>query len=238
MPVRAVLLTDLHYSSEPNPALPERKGEIGRLILENAVAQVNRESRPDIVLVGGDLIDSPGACDSLALLEELKEVINGLEAPYLAVPGNHDPEPEEFYRIFPQNDFIEINGVRFVAFCDSEMPGYNARREEKEMRLMAETGKAFAGPLVSFQHVPVMPEGYGYKYYNYCNANEIIELMQETGYCLSVSGHLHCGQAPVVDRGVTYFAGKALCEQPFAYSIIDIFADGSVKIKEELVKLM
>jgi hypothetical protein len=47
-----------------------------------------------------------------------------------------------------------------------------------------------------------------------------------------VSGHYHTGNPLAEHNGVTYFTGKALCEEPFPFYVIEI--DGEkVRVREE-----
>lgn len=74
-PYRILYASDLHLGHWWTAGVP------GQLI------NVVREARPDIILLGGDLADSPGA------LPAVRSLVRGLTsmAPVYAVPGNHDP---------------------------------------------------------------------------------------------------------------------------------------------------
>lgn len=61
--------------------------------------------------------------------------------------------------------------------------------------------------------------------------------MRKNGYCLALSGHYHAGFQLTNHDGMSFIAGKALCEQPFNYSIIEISADGSVCVEDEQLRL-
>ena len=234
MKTKVAILTDLHFSKSANPLIPARKGEFADVLLLRAVHRLNRYIKPDLVFIGGDLINEPECENRLELLSELKKIIDLLEAPVITVSGNHDPDRKVFENVIgKQSDFVEVNGIRFVPFFDPEKPGYNAFRTYNELTRMRKLGTEFDGPLVSLQHVPLFPAAHAACPYNYTNADEIIGIMRETGYILALSGHYHAGFELPGHEGPGYFTGRALCEKPFGYAIIEIDAGGEVTCVQE-----
>ena len=234
MKTKVVVLTDLHFSKSANPAIPARKGEFADVLLLRAVHRLNRYIKPDLVFVGGDLINYPGCEDRLELLSELKKTIDLIEAPAIVIRGNHDPEKDVFESVMgEQVDYLDINGIRFAAFDDPEEPGYNASRTKDDLDRMRKLGAEFDGPLVSLQHVPLFPKKAEVCSYNYTNADEIIEIMRKTNYVAALSGHYHAGIELFDYEGISYFAGRALCEVPFGYAVIEIDDRGNVSCDEE-----
>ena len=223
MKTKIVLLTDLHFSKSVNPSIPARKGEFADILLLRAVHRLNRYIKPDLVFIGGDLINEPEGEDRLDLLVELKNIIDLIHAPTIVIRGNHDPDKDVFESVMgKQIDFLDINGIRFVAFDDQEEPGYNACRSDIDLDRMRQLSAEFDGPLVSLQHVPLFPTKAESSPYNYINAAEIIKIMNETNYVLALSGHYHEGFELLDDEGINYITGRALCEKPFGYAIIEI----------------
>ena len=234
MKTKVVVLTDLHFSKSVNQAIPERKGEFADILLLRAVHRLNRYIKPDFVFIGGDLIGDPKAEDRLELLSKLKKSIDLIQAPTIIINGNHDPDREIIRSVFgKQPDFLDINKIRFVPFYDIEKPGYNAFRVDDELARMHKLGAEFDGPLVSLQHVPLFPPDKAVCPYNYTNADEIIEIMREKNYVLALSGHYHAGFEALACEGLNYIAGKALCEKPFSYAIIEIDDKGKISHKQE-----
>ena len=90
MSIKIAVISDLHYSAEPNPLIPKRRGELSAILLLRAVHRFNRFIKPDIVLVAGDLINDPAAPDAGKLSEELRDILSLLQMPSLIIPGNHD----------------------------------------------------------------------------------------------------------------------------------------------------
>ncbi|MFA6714131.1 MAG: metallophosphoesterase [Victivallaceae bacterium] len=234
MKVKVAIVTDLHFSRFPNSAIPSRKGEFAGELLRRTVRRLNCVLKPDLVFIGGDLIDRPEDVNGLELLAELKQIISLLEAPAIVIRGNHDPDEKIFERIIgKQPDFIDIKGIRFVPFSDAEEPGCNASRSDRELSRMRKLGAEFTGSLVCLQHVPLFPPEDGGCPYNYTNAADIIEIMRETGYALALSGHYHNGFQLTNRQGLNYIAGRALCEEPFACTLIEIATDGTVNRRED-----
>lgn len=234
MKTKVVILTDLHFSKSANQAIPERKGEFADILLLRAVHRLNRYIKPDFVFIGGDMIDKPEAEDRLELLSELKKIIDLIEAPTIVVSGNHDPDRDVFESVMgKQPRFLDVNGIRFVPFFDPEEPGYNALRNDNELARMRKLGTEFDGPLVSLQHVPLFPTKTESCPYNYTNADEIVEIMRETNYVLALSGHYHKGFELFDYEGMNCITGRALCEKPFGYAVIEIDDQGKVICQQE-----
>jgi histidinol phosphatase-like PHP family hydrolase len=234
MKTKVVILTDLHFSKSANQAIPERKGEFADILLLRAVHRLNRYIKPDLVFIGGDLIDEPEDADRLELLSELKNIIDLIHAPAIVINGNHDPGRDVFESVIgKQPDFLDINGIRFVPFFDPEKPGYNAFRVDDELARMRKLGAEFDGPLVSLQHVPLFPPESAACPYNYTNADEIVEIMHEENYVLTLSGHYHKGFELLDYKKRNYITGRALCEKPFGYAVIEIDDKGKVTCVQE-----
>ncbi len=232
MKTKVVILTDLHFSKSVNPFIPSRKDEFADVLFLRAVHRLNRYIKPDLVFIGGDLINEPECENRLELLAELKKTIDLINAPTIVIRGNHDPERDIFESVMgKQIDFLDINGIRFVAFDDQKEPGYNASRTKGDLNRMRRLGAEFDGPLVSLQHVPLFPSKAESCPYNYTNADKIVEIMRETNYVSALSGHYHGGFELLDYEGINYITGRALCEAPFGYAIIEI--DEKVSCEKE-----
>ncbi len=223
MTVKIAVLSDAHMAQE---AAGNRRGDIAPILLLRAVNRLNRWVQPDVTLILGDLINDPQAAEAEAYLRELRVIVDRIQSPTLVIPGNHDMEADRFYRIFDRpGDWLEVAGVRFVPFLDPEEPGWNARREGRDLDRMAAARVGFAGPLVSVQHVPVFPPGRSECPYNYVNAEAVIEAMAANSYRLAVSGHFHPGMEVVRQGEMSFVAGPALCEAPFRFDELELTDD-------------
>ena len=236
--MKAVLIADLHFDRFTNAAIPERRGDSADILLLRTVHRVNRFIKPDIVLVAGDFIDKPSSPEAPGLLSELKAILDKLDCPYIAIPGNHDPAPDIFYSIFKRPDaFTDVGGIRIVSFpFDREEPGYNAIRSPLDIKLMEEARKGFSGSLVSFQHVPLFPPGFTDCPYNYTNAEDIIKVMKSCGISFSFAGHYHKGFTNARKDSISFTAAPALCEDPFRFIVIEIDRDGASSFETHQLK--
>jgi len=234
MKTKVAILTDLHFSKSANSFIASRKGEFADILLLRAIHRLNRYIKPDLAFIGGDLINEPEGIERLDLLTELKKNIDLIQAPTIIIRGNHDPDKDVFESVMgKQLNYLDINGIRFVAFDDQEEPGYNASRSKADLDRMYKLGSEFDGPLVSLQHVPLFPTKAEVCPYNYINADRIIEIMRETNYTTALSGHYHAGLEVRDYEGINYFTGRALCEAPFGYALIEIDNNGAVSCEEE-----
>lgn len=234
MSLKIVLLTDLHYSKQSNEACPDRSGELADILLLRAVHRINRYIKPNVTILAGDLIDQADTPAALQLLTELKTVADKLESPFIAIPGNHDPEPEVFYSVFNRpDDFIDIGNCRILPFLDKETPGYNAFRTPEDISRLRRLGSSFDGPVITLQHVPVFPTEACDCPYNLDDAKQVLSAMYDAGVCLSLAGHRHSGFELTDAKGVKYITSPALCEFPFTYHIIEVSDSGCVKSTKE-----
>jgi len=123
-PVRIAQISDLHIKSPG--ALAYGRVDTAQA-LERCVAALNEfRPRPDLVVISGDLADTPTAEE----YEHLKRLLAQLELPFVGIPGNHDSR-ELMRAAFPQayafasgplNQKVEIGGLDLV-LLDSSVPG-------------------------------------------------------------------------------------------------------------------
>jgi 3',5'-cyclic-AMP phosphodiesterase len=123
-PVRIAQISDLHIKSPDTLAY----GRVNTArALERCVAVLNEfKPQPDLVVISGDLADTPTAEE----YEHLKRLLAQLELPFVAIPGNHDSRelmraafPQEY--AFPSgalNQRVEIGGLDLL-LLDSSVPG-------------------------------------------------------------------------------------------------------------------
>lgn len=216
---KIIVLSDLHNGTSD---LSERRGEWAPILLLRLVQRMNRFIKPDLVLVGGDLLDNPTAADACERLTELKDILAKLHAPYIAIPGNHDPAPELFYTVFPRpNPVTDMAGVRVLPFLDEDAPYFCATRSPEDLARTANARGDFAGPVITFQHVAVYPPDMGDYTYNHTNSIDIINAMQQGGVDIAIAGHLHTGFGPLRQGDMQFIACPALCEKPFPYLVLE-----------------
>ncbi len=235
--LKIAVLADLHYARVPNTAISARQGHLAQKLLATAADLVNGAVRPDVVLMMGDLVDKPDPPEARELLAELKAAADTFKAPTVIIPGNHDPAPGKFYSVFGRPpDHLDVKGFRIMPFIDKGEPECNAGRNSEDIRRMAGAGKDFPGFKISVQHVPLFPPGTHSCPYNYVNADEIIRIMKESKFLLSVGGHFHEGLDPLESQGMYFTAAPALCEAPFRFMEITIGTDSAPRAKYHALK--
>ncbi len=123
-PVRIAQISDLHIKSPG--ALAYGRVDTAEA-LERCVAALNEfRPRPDLVVISGDLADTPTAEE----YEHLKRLLAQLELPFVGIPGNHDSRelmraalPQAYaFASGPLNQKVEIGGLDLV-LLDSSVPG-------------------------------------------------------------------------------------------------------------------
>ena len=217
--MKIAVLNDLHFGESEGGA---RKCEYGLIFLKRAIRQLNRLVRPDVTLVLGDLLNDGEKPDAIERLGLMRKVLDTLDAPYIAIPGNHDPEPGAFYTVFARpQEMVDIGGVRFLPFLDAECP--------QDVERFAKARSDFRGPIVSLQHVNLYPPDRGHAPYNLVNAPEVIRAMKANGVSLSVSGHYHAGLRDIHDGTTLFVNAPALCESPFPFLVIDMDTNGRIQ---------
>src|SRR5712692_3580750 len=83
-PIRIAQISDLHI--KPPGALAYGRVDTAKA-LERCVAALNRlQPRPDMVVISGDLVDTP----TVEEYDHLKRLLAPLELPFVGIPGNHD----------------------------------------------------------------------------------------------------------------------------------------------------
>jgi len=205
-------------------AMPERLPEaLDRL----------RGAAPDIILCTGDVLDLPEEPGASSDLRFARQLFDDCGAPYLVLPGNHDPFPDDFYRVFPTpQKRLAIEDCELISFYeDACFDGELAsRRSEQSLQAMREHlvgAKHRPTFTLLLQHYVIYPDhSQGYPH-NYQNDADIRRVMEGSNRPLfSISGHYHPGIPLTQHKGVTYFAGRAFCEAPYPFYLIGVTADG------------
>ena len=236
--LRIGYFTDSHLREKaPGTSGSERRQcRLMKTRLEECV-ETWRVAEVDLIVGTGDTIDDatqPEAPEDLAIV---RNILDRLAVPKIMIPGNHDPYPGVFYEVFDRPSFLTVMGrYQFLSFLDYCEPGDNAsERDERSIERMSKAltyNPKDVAMTVALQHYEIYPEGLTGYPYNYKNAATIRKAMQKSkAKILSVSGHYHRGIPLTEHKGVTYFVGKALCEEPFPCYVIEL--DGQdVRIRQ------
>jgi Icc protein len=185
--------------------------------LQRCVATLNQLTpKPDLVVISGDLADTPGAEE----YEHLKRLLAPLNIAFAGIPGNHD-QRDMMRAAFPQNyafpsgplnQRVEIGGLDLV-LLDSSVPGKpHGELDAPTLRwLEATLALAPDRPALLFLHHPPFQAGISHMdRQNLQNANELANVVKRHPCVqLIATGHVHRAT-------LTMFAGvpTTICPAP------------------------
>ncbi len=221
--MRIAIIADSHFSRDQEMTCGRRHTGMAAVILRRAVFRLNRLIKPDVTILLGDLINNGNGTQATEDLQLVLEQIQLCKSPVIALPGNHDGDPENFYKVFPRPPAIlELGNVRFVNNIDAERPGYNAFRNAEGLELLRQARQNWPGQIVSLQHVPILPTGKSACPYHYENDLEILQEFRNQGVALAISAHYHPGVSDVSQDGTTFVVAPALCEAPLNLLLVEL----------------
>jgi len=221
--------TDLHFrQAVPGTSkCPERDSRRMAKVLERCLSGLRNEG-VDLIICAGDLVDAPDHPKAEKDLRIIRDMVEDTSISTIIIPGNHDPVPDAFYRIFTKpNKTMQIEDCEFITFfedvCQKD-EAYSIRTDSsvKNMHVLLSKDSSKIKYTFLIQHYLIYPDhNKGYPY-NYQNASAIREVMEKSARKLfSISGHYHHGFPVTSFNGIGYFCGKAICENPFPYYILD-----------------
>lgn len=219
--LKILSLADLHYINKANHVCPlkDRKAEFALEFLRRVLSSVDIE-KIDLLLLLGDLADNGKASGAEEDLAELAMELKKTNKPVIAVPGNHDVNPEKFFKIFNCHEGLyDIEGYQFVAFYEEYGKGDIASRTMDKMETYFSKIDS-SRPVIVLQHNPIYPPIDSPYPYNLQNAREVMEFYSNKNVSLSISGHAHWGIPPSEKDNVGYVTCPALCEEPYKYLLI------------------
>ncbi len=184
--------------------------------LAKAVAQINAfRPKPALVLLTGDVVDEGDAAEYAAA----QKILARLEAPLLAIPGNHD-EREAFRRAFANHKHLPTEGplhfcvdagpLRVVGF-DITVPGEHHGDVTREAAdwLERALAKDASKPTLLLMHQPPLETEVPYlDAYRCFGAERLAEIVSRyPAIERIVCGHVH-------RHMLMRFAGTTLCTAP------------------------
>jgi len=214
-PVLIAQISDLHI--KPPGALAYGRVDTASA-LERCVAALNAFTpKPDLVVISGDLADTPTAEE----YEYLKRLLAPLKLPFVGIPGNHDSR-ELMRAAFPRaayafptgalNQSVEIGGLDLV-LLDSSVPGRpHGELDAPTLQWLAATlASSPDRPALLFLHHPPFKTGIWHMDRQYLlNAGELAAVVKRHPRAqLIAAGHVH--------RAIlTMFAGiqSTICPAP------------------------
>lgn len=220
--LKILAIGDIHYSTRP-AEIEERKTTYGNEFLKRVLRRFKLEERPDVVVILGDILDTPLE-ENEDLMMEIKKTLEEINIPFIPVSGNHDGNGEKFFSVFGKSEKVHfIKDFIFYSFADSYGEGDVCTRSQKDMEEFVSTLKKYPDKrVIVLQHNPVYPIIESSYPYNLKNAEFVHQSYRENGVFLSLSAHYHQGQEISCKDDIYYLTVPALCEEPFRYVMIEI----------------
>lgn len=205
--------------------------------LEEAVRRINALPDPPALVVGtGDLVNDERADQ----YDRFQEIVAGLAAPFVPVPGNHDDRSElraRFADVLPAGgpddpiDHVLDVGALRLAFVDTQVRGSvaGAISAEQVAWLDDALGAAPDRPTIVFQHHPPFETGIGFMdRESFTGGEALAAMLARHGHVELVScGHLH---RAIVHR----FGGTVACTWPSTCVSLELgFGEAPIRYTDE-----
>ena len=214
-PVHIAQISDLHI--KPPGSLAYGRVDTAKA-LERCVAVLNEfRPAPDLVVISGDLVDTPLAAE----YDYLKRLLTALELPFAGIPGNHDSR-ELMREAFPLAGYASASGPLNqkiglgeldLVLLDSSVPGKPHGELDASTLEWLDTTLASCTdrPALLFLHHPPFKTGIWHMdRQNLINAGDLAPIVRRHPRVqLVAAGHVH-------RTALTMFAGvpATICPAP------------------------
>jgi len=237
--LRILAITDIHYAQRAEVetvAHGAGRNHLAAEWLARAVRDACADGPVDVLALLGDFVEDGGAPGARDDLRELADVVTESELPFLVVPGNHDGDAEELFRLFEDRPGPHrVKGYTLYSFADVFRADDSCTRPEGDIEAFL-TGLG-EDPVIVLQHNPIFPEVDCSDYpFMPVNVEAIRDSYERAGVVLSLSGHYHLGQPTARLGGVTYVTCRALGDAPFCYSLITV-SGRDVAVEERCLRM-
>jgi 3',5'-cyclic AMP phosphodiesterase CpdA len=233
-PILIAQISDLHIKRP-------RELAYGRVdtaaALSRCVLELNRFApRPDLVVISGDLADTPRPEE----YDHLKDLLAPLEIPFVAVPGNHD-DRALMRAAFPAQPYARTKGALSltvgagaldIVLLDSSVPGapHGELDNDTLAWLEATLAASAARPALVFLHHPPFTTGIEHMdVQNLRNATAFAAILRKHPRVrLVAAGHVHRATSSM-------FAGvpATICPAPNHAVALDLAANMPPSLKIE-----
>jgi 3',5'-cyclic AMP phosphodiesterase CpdA len=214
-PVLIAQISDLHI--KPPGALAYGRVDTAKALTRCVAALNEFLPRPDLVVISGDLADTPTAEE----YDHIKRLLAPLELPWIGIPGNHDSR-ELMRAAFREQPYVATSGALDqmcrvagldVILLDSSVPGkpHGELAAPTLQWLDATLARSPQQPALLFLHHPPFRAGIWHMdRQNLLNAGELAAIVRKHPRVQRVAaGHVHRAT-------LTTFAGVAstICPAP------------------------
>jgi Icc protein len=196
-PIHIAQISDLHI--KPPGSLAYGRVDTAKA-LERCVTALNDfRPRPDLVVISGDLADTPVVEE----YEYLKRLLDQSQLPFVSIPGNHDsrelmrdafPQADYAFASGPLNQSVEVGGLDLV-LLDSSVPAKPHGELDAPTLQWLDTTLASSPnrPALLFLHHPPFKTGIWHMdRQNLLNASELAPIVKRHPRVqLIAAGHVH-----------------------------------------------
>ena len=239
-----VHITDTHHTSTPPKTTSLSRKHYIRIfgyklhkpdfanstrILQNTLEHINKEIKPDMVVITGDIVDRG---DDREGMKQVKNMLNKLNCPWYTVIGDHDlnsgqDEKENYKEVFGKINYsLDYKGWNVIML--GIHPGDNDLEWLKN-ELDAKADK----PAILCMHKMLIASWLMKKLSkrHYCpeltspKAGQILNILSNHGRTVVVlSGHSHTNYR-TSRNSISYISTASLVEPPYQFRIIKVYKD-------------
>ncbi|MCD7740206.1 MAG: metallophosphoesterase [Candidatus Gastranaerophilales bacterium] len=242
--MKFVQLSDIHYSLIKEDGSYKLLSKT-RVLLKDAIEQINNQKDIKFVMITGDGIDAADKESIYGLADEL----NTLNYPWYYVLGNHDTttggylSKTNFVNILqeknpnyifdlPYYTFKPQKGFRVIVLDGAKNKGISSNgilNEEQLGWLDTILSKSKKDTILIFIHFPLLPP-YESKNHEILNAAEFKSVLQKYNMPIAIfSGHYHATK--ITKRGnILHVSSPSLAQYPNAFRIIEVYNKGNKTI--------
>lgn len=174
---KVILITDTHYATIQDTNL-----------LKDSISKINAEN-PDIVILGGDLVDEGTSYEKM---QEVFEVLQGIKSTYgvFYVYGNHDRQPYTDKRTYTDEELVQAITDNGIIILEDNFATIN-----KELILIGRGDAAWGNNSGRASIEEIMAVADTEKYIIVADHQPVeAEENNAAGVDLELSGHTHAGQ--------------------------------------------
>lgn len=213
LPVRIAQITDTHLFGDKNNSLLGVKTEESFSALLHHIK--NNKTRPDMILLTGDLTQDGSEEGYIRLADQLSE----LEVPIYCIPGNHD-NSSVMDKIYPRGMIstqkqLILDGWQLI-LLDSHVEGkVEGHLSKKELHFLEKCLKSYPdhAAIIVFHHQPVKIESEWLDKLGINNAEEFWTLLQQYPQVNAVLfGHIH-QEVVGIKNNIHYYSTPSTCIQ-------------------------
>lgn len=248
VPTRLAVLSDLHLAIDDSGTWRVSHRTVERL--EAAVTSLNQQNDLAGVLFIGDLVNQ----GTRPQYDRFEQVIERLDHPLFAIPGNHDliswgaENPftlREFEHRYTPGELpyhVQLGGVDLLALNSNQSTrenvadSYEGKVSSETLTWLEKKLATLDNPLVAVHHalpgtrsllmdsMEQLPVSGGSPIF--LNGDELTTVLVDGGAPLVLTGHLHF-PAIATTQGLHEFTLPSLGPYPSAYTVLEIDANGT-----------